>query len=457
MIRKYFHWIVLGILVVAGIYIQSHSIKTLVYPFTDEGVYLYASKLVAQGYIIYQDFFLIHLPLWIYINAAVLSILHWNIDLYHFIYVGYVVAGVIPLYLLIYRRTKITAPALVASLIYLTYPEMAQWDMHMFAMRQASLPLLGWGLYHLIATKKLRSSAVFLAFFSMSLVTNFLITILIVGGWIIWRVSAGGYTKSKKIKLKEIIPLVAPFLILSSIYYVMILLIPNAYRDVFGYQLENRVISLVERIVYLRGMVKLNWVIFATGLAGWIVIPQKLRWLSISFVLASILILLGTRSFYPHYLVILAIPLSIGSGFLCDYLINLGVTKWGLVGIVAIGLYISTGKHLANHLWSTRNDNFFQVVSILKQRLEPVFSFEPIYAVHAGKLLTFHEHVADARSFRVLGQYYTPQQYIELIDRSQTVLLDPYTKSVLPQLAYQFVRENFKLISNTGGIEIWSK
>jgi len=447
----------LVVLLTFGVYIQTHSIGKLVYTFPDEGIYLYAAKLVSQGHLIYRDFFLAHLPFWIYINAFILQLLKWNIDLYHVFYACWVVSGIIPLYLILYSVTKKTTPATLACLMYLTFPEMMQWDAHLFAMRQASLPLLGWGLYHLMCSHHHKQSGVFFALFSLGLVTNIIISFIIMS---VWAIQTYFYDLTKinsKSATKRVLSFSVPYLIIVSIYFALFVLIPNSINNVFGFQLANYFVPYMTRLMYIKAMLPLNWVILFFGLIGCFLVPRTLRWIGIALPLIFLVITFATKSFYPHYLVILGLPLALTAGFAIDYLLTYHVFK--LLGFVLVIVVIlrSSGEYMYYHLFQASSPSFYATTDTLSNLPEPVFTFEPIYALYAKKSITYHYKVADPRTFRILGEYYPNDVYINLLNESKSVLLDPYTRDAMPTVALNYLKDNFILNNHDSNVEIWVK
>ena len=443
-------YVLLLLLLTSGLYLQFHSIGTLVYTFPDEGVYLYAAKLVSQGYLIYKDFFLIHLPFWIYINVIVLTLLHWNIDAYHLLYATYIISGVIPLYFVIYTLTRNRVSSFLGSLIFILYPEMVQWDSHFFAMRQASEPLLAWGLYHLIHSKKLSVAGIFLALFSIGLVTNFLLATVLIGVWSIYT-----YVSNPEQNWSLIRQLGAPYLIITLIYFVIFMLIPGSYQNVFGYQLANSFIPYLQRFDYLKSVFMQNGVIYTLGLLGCFGYTKYELWVKVFVILAILITLFGTITFYPHYLVVLGIPLAMSAGLFISHFAQSRITNILTVVVVISALFATSGKHLKSYLIDATTPDFYTVVAHLQSAPEPVFSFEPIYAIYAIKNLTKHYKVADPRSFKVLGNYYSIKEYQELVDRSNTLLLDTYTKSIFPNPIYNLLPVNFEKTYVNNEAEIW--
>jgi len=151
---------------------------------------------------------------------------------------------------------------------------------------------------------------------------------------------------------------------------------------------------------------------FIFGFVGCFLAPRKLRWVGTSFLIIFPVITFASRTFYPHYLVILGLPFALSAGFFLDYLIRHHVSTIPIVVSVISIIYYSSGSHMYYHLVQAKSPTFYSTIDRLSRAPEPVFTFEPIYALYAKKSITYHYYVADPRSFRVLGDYYPEDVYI---------------------------------------------
>lgn len=72
-----------------------------------------------------------------------------------------------------------------------------------------------------------------------------------------------------------------------------------------------------------------------------------------------------------------------------------------------------------------------RVIDVLRRSPEPILSYEPIYALHAGRRLTFHRHVADMRSLVFVRPNVSEAEFARLLRESGTVLVEPRFASLL--------------------------
>jgi hypothetical protein len=75
-----------ALLFVAAFALQSRSVGRVVIQALDEGVYLYAARLIADGLVPYRDFFLSHPPLLIAGAAAGLGLTGFDVPLFSLLY-----------------------------------------------------------------------------------------------------------------------------------------------------------------------------------------------------------------------------------------------------------------------------------------------------------------------------------------------------------------------------------
>ena len=76
-------------------------------------------------------------------------------------------------------------------------------------------------------------------------------------------------------------------------------------------------------------------------------------------------------------------------------------------------------------------DGILRVIDVLRRSPEPILSYEPIYALHAGRRLTFHRHVADMRSLVFVRPNVSEAEFARLLRESGTVLVEPRFASLL--------------------------
>lgn len=455
--RSWIDLLIITIVLIPIILIQSYGIGKIVNVFTDEGVYLYTAKLITQGYLPYRDFFLIHLPLLIYLNAFILGLVRFNLNLYHFIYICWVFSTIIPLYLIVKKLTRERLGPLLAIIFYATFSEMVQWDSHFFAFRQASLPFLAWTFFFIFIKHKQKNAAIFLSFFAASLLTNLLIAFSFIG--ILVFSDYIFQTKNLFKSVKKYADLIFIFSCITSSYYLLTFLIPHSFNNIIIYQIDPRQpkIELIQRFRYFINMLSLNWPILIFGLLGSLIFKKKVAVFSLFNLASMAIVVFFGKNFYPHYFSILGLGLALSSGILFGSFIK---SPWLKIFtfILAIGfLYQTSFKNLKFNLITNKNPLFFRAVNFLKNTPEPLYTLEPIYALYANKILPFHYFAADMRIRRVLGKNLTEHEYKEILGRTNTVLIEPFAKNFMPKNIYKLITTSFNLVYDDGVQQILIK
>src|SRR4051794_10335559 len=158
------------LLFVGNVFLHTRALRTQARPFTDEGLHLYEAKLMAQGYIPYKDFAMPnHVPFLIYLNGLVLKLCHYDIFTYHAIYTAWILLTIFPLFYTVLHFTRSRLASSFSVVLFSTFVEMVQWDVHLFAIRQGSMPLFACFIYIFFVKKQEKLSYVFLSLFSFCL------------------------------------------------------------------------------------------------------------------------------------------------------------------------------------------------------------------------------------------------------------------------------------------------
>ena len=425
------------------ILIQSYNLGKAAYTFTDAGVYLYSAELVSKGFMPYRDFFLGHPPFLIYVTSAVLKVTNANLDLFHFLYIIWVFSSIIPIYCITLSSYSNRTAALLSILLFSATATVVDVDSHSFALRQASLPLLAYSLYFVLAKPKQRIAALLLSLFAISIVSNLLIAACLVAFLLAGDVLY--VTKDPGRTIRNYKPFILTFVVAVALGYVVILLIPNGFSNVFGVHLNRPYVPYDLRLQWSMPNLSHDWPIVLFGVLGSVFVDQRVKLFG-PFNLVSFLILFSVGpSYYPHYLVPLAVGFSISAGVFMSYLAKSPSARVMVGLFVIFAIYTSSYQYLKHDLIIRKTPEFFELVKELGGTSETLFAFEPLYALYAGKELTFHYYVANMRYFRVLNQNLSEREYLDLLRRSKTVLIEPFALSLLPASTLTHIRQNFLL------------
>lgn len=449
--KFYFNFFIPTLFFFFSLFIQNYNLGKLVLPATDEGIYLYAAKLISQGFLPYKDFFLGHsfyplLPVTLFFK-----LFGNNLDLLHFLYTAWSLSIIFPIYFTILEFRKNRWAAILALLLLMSFSEFFQWDVHSFALRQFSLPFLAFALFCYIK-RKIKLAAIFLSLFSLMLISNLLISIALLICITFFRL----HQQKFKATIKILTPSILLFLILTTIGYILIFIIPNSYSNIFSYQTTRPYLPIEARLALLLTILPKNWPILIYGLSASIIILRQLPSLGFFNIITLIILVFTGQSFYPHYISIIAIGFTITIGIFLTKINNL---HFKIIITIALlnSIYHSSFQHLKQYLIETKSPRFYEVVENLKKYPSPLFTLEPIYALYANSNLTFHYHAVDMRYFPVIGSNLSETEYEDIVNRSQTIVIEPFAKNMLSTAIMAKIAADFQLVYKNGEESIYTR
>lgn len=426
--------------------IHSYNLGKVVYVFTDEGVYLYSAKLVGEGLIPYKDFFLAQPPYLIYLISKVLQLVNFDLNLFHLFYIIWFFGLIFPMYFITLKLTNSRFAATLSLLLLSTFAELVQWDAHFFALRQASLPFLAISLFFIIVKPKQKIAGIFLGLFAITLFQNFLYSLSTVFTFLLY-----DYLYKKR-QLSELLTKNLGFIFsfggIVFLGYLLIYLLPDGVSNIVTYQLNRPPLPYLTRIEWLKTYtLPGNWPLLFTGFLGSIIIlKNKMGFLGLANIIGIPVVLFASKFYYPHYITILACGFTITAAILIASVSQATIHKFLVFVLILSSIYSVSFNHLKFHLIEAKSPDFFQTIEFLKNTPEPLFTFEPIYGLYAKKDLTYHYYVADMRYFRVMNKNLTDGDYLDILKRSNTVLLEPFAKSMLSSNILNFIQSYFTII-----------
>ena len=444
-----------GVVFLFVIFIQNFNLGKLVNVFTDEGVYLYGAKLLSDGHLIYKDFFFGQPPYLVILPSLFFKIVGLKMNLFHFLYTIWFYSSLFPIFLIINKLSKSRFGATLALIVFSTYQELVQWGTHQFDLRQMAIPFLVFALYFIYVRFLPKVAAALLAFFAISIVSNLPFSVLFIAMLLL------GDLLFEQTNIKSLLEKYKAFLIIFFsiviLGYLLILLTPNGYKDVIGYQLGRPFLPYDIRFNWVKENISDNWPIFTFGLLGSIFsINKKYKLFGLFNIIGLPLVVFLGPNYYPHYLVILAPTLAITSGLTVAVLSRLNLS-FAVLLLMVFGIYTSSYQNLKYQLIEKKTPEFFRAVEVLKGSPEPLFAFEPIYGLYAGKNLTFHYYTSDMRYFRVMGRNLTDLEYRQILDRSRTVLIEPFARSMIPATIVNYISNNYRLTYHDQDQQIYVK
>ena len=389
-------------------------------PALDEGVYLTAARLmVHDGLLPFRDFSLAHPPFTMLLAGLVLEAVGGDLVLFDALYTAFCLSAVFPIARTVRAATGDRRAALVAALLFLTFPELLRWDARFLALRQAGLPFLAFGLEALWVRKRPVVAGVLLGLFGAGLVPHALLAVIVgaAAAWGLAREGEGVAARRLAVGLGATLALA----------YGGTALLPGFWDSAFGFQVARERVPLAARLGRLAfDVLPESGPILLAGLAGSFLLPKPLRALAWLNLAGLPVILLLPQSFYPHYLSSFGPSLAIAAGGLVAALgARRGRAGPVTAAVLAGTALLASGLALREPLTRT-TPHLFRVVEALRRAPEPVLCLEPVYAHWAGRRMTFHYNVADLRYAPKLGfTKLDAAAFADLVARSGSVLVDP--------------------------------
>ncbi len=439
--RRLLSWSIPSLLYVAEVVLQSHSLGRVVIPALDEGVYLYAARLVTDGLVPYRDFSIAHPPFMIALAAAGLKLTDFDVPRFSFLYVLWVFSAVFPLWAIARRLSASRAAAAFGVVLLCISPVFAGLDARFFALRQGSTPFLAWGLAALLVLGRPLLGGVLLGLFSACVVTNGLLAAGILVAFTLW-----GGPEGRRLAGRDALVLWTSFAAVVLVMAAVVVVIPRGVENVVGIQLTRPRMPVGERLAGLvTRVVPQNPVLLVLGLAGAFLVRGRGRIVSLPPAAVLPMILVGTQSYYPHYLSIFAFPWAITAAILWDRLAGtMRARRLFVGGVLAAAIAATSLVPFVRTALPPESASFFRAVAALRQGPEPLLAYDPIYALYARKRLTMHYHVVDAQFFRPVGRNVDPDVFARLLAESGTVLIEPYFASLLTPERRHAVEERFR-------------
>jgi len=231
-----------GTLFVIVLALQNFHLGQFLDLISDEGVYLYAAKLISLGSIPYKDFFLAHPPFSIVLIALFFKITQTNIPLFHFLYTAWCFTCIFPLYVFGKRLTDSRLASLLSLLVFVSYPGLVVLNTREFALRAFSLPFLAFFLYVCYERWHPKAAALLLSLFALVLVSNAVIAYLFVVLFLAEKYKGGKQPINCVVKQYQSFILL--FLAITVSYYGVLWLIPWTRNNIFSFQVTLSLIQL---------------------------------------------------------------------------------------------------------------------------------------------------------------------------------------------------------------------
>ncbi|HSB64467.1 MAG TPA: hypothetical protein VLJ18_09895 [Thermoanaerobaculia bacterium] len=430
----------MSLLFSASLVAQMWNLGRTFLPALDEGVYLCAARQMTAGAVPYRDFFLSHPPYSMLGAAAGLAVTRGDVPAFNALYTIWVFSAVFAVYFVTLRVSGQLIPAILGAFLFVTFPEFALRDARFFSLRQASLPFLAFGILLLLLKERQVAAGILFGLFAGCVASNVAVAACVLLAVLASDVLGG---RSAREAWRAWRPACVAFGVTTLVLYLPLFLIPNGYADLLAFQANRRASPWGPRLSgFFTQTLPANAPILLAGLFGCVSRDRRLRAVALSNLLALPILLLASRSYYPHYLAILAVGLALSAG---AFIAFLPAGRWRIAGstLIVAAVSATAGPKLWEELIRHRTPELFSVVRALRETPEPLFSFEPIYSLYSHRQLTPHAHVCDMRYFRVQRMDPGDALFLDVLERSRTVLVEPSMRPFLTARRREALRRDF--------------
>ncbi len=426
----------------------------------DEGTYLYAGKLVAQGLTPYRDFLLAHPPLVVLLTGGWIRLFGADVMAARLAYIAVILVSTTPLYLVTRATTRSQATALLSIAIYTTgmlylanmgrtvrlEPMMNAFLIGAFAcclLRPASLPL------RLLAG----------ALLAGALLVKFVAAVpagLFVLGDVFWN-------RPRPFSVRPYLAMTVGFTLVLVPAGVWLLaqagFVDNAVRS----QLIRPGLPLHARLTYLRQDFLRYPPIPIALLAGlWFLLrpsDHRLRILALTALGGTLALVFAFRTFFGYYLVQVLPWLAVLAAVTAWHVARRLTQRWQpllatgavLLGVAAPLLYGEVYyRHGEDHVASPA-----RIVPLLRHTDGYLYTMFPSFALWSGRELYPWYYQVDSLIPRITGKI-SDDDFIHAFAASQTLVLWNGELKGYPR-AQSYVQSNFRLILQDSHYTLWSR
>jgi 4-amino-4-deoxy-L-arabinose transferase-like glycosyltransferase len=438
-----------------------YGLSSVVISDMDEGTYLYAGKLVAQGLTPYRDFLLGHPPLAVYLAAAWVWLAGAEVMPARMANLAFVLVSTVPLYLVVRHLLRSRAAGLLAVATYMTgnllLANMGR-TIKLEPIMNAFL-IAAFAIY-VLRPNSPRWRVVLGALFAAALLVKLVAVIpigLIVLGDFIWgqrgKAFLTGWAMAAFGAVLVLLP--AGVLLLSQ---------PHFLDDVIFSQLGRGGLPLELRMRYLaQDFVRFPPIPLALLASVWLVLRSRTSTgvrvsALVAFVgLAALLLLFKT--FFTYYIVLVMPWLAIVFVVLAVWLAQRFAAYWRVLvaaAVVLLGVVAPLGYDtLYNRGGTGHVASPAQIVPILKSGNGYIYSMYPLFSLWSGRDEYPWYYAADALIPRLNNQL-SADDFITAFGGSNAVVLWDGELKDFPQ-ADSYLHANFRLAYQDENYSVWTR
>ena len=416
---------------------QAFSLMTAAAPYTDEGVYAQAGRLIADGAMPHRDFLLVHPPM----LSSFVALFSSFTDNYYYTRLAFLflnvgsgaVLAVVVLQLARLFGVRLSPESRVLAVVvtlvtFYSFHEMTHHDFRFLALRQFCNVFFIFAFFFLLRAERLGGFGSRLMFLLCIWVAGLTFPVAVLLNLPLLAVLLFASGRRKQLTRQ----IVAACLLLAGSYFVYFLAIENSFEQLVMAQATRVRVDSFDRVAMLLNYAKNDLVLYSIAMASSVALlfNDKLRLLGAALVATAFLQVFAPNSFYPHYTVAAAPALIIAIGLAPFALQGYGDRlSWVTGAIFVLALFVHGSFSLPSLYREMRDNNhpdYGKVIARLRSTPQPVLAFEPIYVVEAGVKAVPHFHQADMRFLRVKGVNLSDSEYERLESAACTILIEPF-------------------------------
>jgi hypothetical protein len=416
----------------------------------DEGTYLYAGKLLAEGHLPYRDFLLAHPPGITLLGAGLTWLFGPEIMPARVVYLALILLGMAPLYLVTRSITRSPLAGLLAVASYgsgmLLLANMGR-TVKLEPLMNAFL-IAAFALYAL-RPRSLRARALVGALLAAATLVKLVAVVpagLLVLGDLLWIRPNRRFLRSWGAAAAGAAVVLLPAVVL--------LRLPGFVDDVLRSQLERPGLPLHTRLYYLRqNFVRFPPIPVALVASAYFLARSRdwrLRAAALLGLGSTLILVLAFRTFLAYYIVQalpwLAVVFAVVVWAAAQHLAARGLT-WVRPALAAGTLFLAGAvPMLYGEVYYRRGDDHVsspaQVVSRLRGGQGYVYAMFPAFALQAGRELYPWYYSADSLIPRITSRI-GDDDFVQVFDGCQAVVLFPDELAAYPR-ARAFLEQHFR-------------
>ncbi|MEX1254767.1 MAG: glycosyltransferase family 39 protein [Dehalococcoidia bacterium] len=437
----------------------SLHLASAVLPNQDEGTYLYGAKLIAEGQVPYDDFFLGHPPLLMAIFAVPFKLFGVDVMMARMIYMTIILLSTIPLYLLVKNLSGSRMAALLSVPLYTTgtlivanTTRTVLLEPLMNAFIISAMALYFWRPDSLRV--RVAVGALFGFAFMVKLVAV-LPAICLVGGDLLWRREDRRYLLSWAVTVAG-----AALVLLPSAAY--LLSQTDFLHDVVGSQLDRPGLPFqLRREYFMEESTRYPAIPLALLASVWLLVrgsDPRMRVVAVVALGQVLILFFAFQTFLGFYLVQILPAVAIVFAVVgCEIGQRLFKRAWLPVGtaclFVVAGLIPLAYAELYHRYADEHDSSARAVVRLLQQDDGYVYSQMPSFALWSDRELYPWYYAADSYLPRITDRA-DDDDFIDVFSHSQALAFWRGEVEYMPR-AEVYVNDNFELAYQDEHWELW--